>query len=137
MAFVWINPRTGRTTVSNKPPHDRDVPYGECADHETADSVYYDWDHGTARAVPRSPGSGHVFDPKAGAWRDTRTDEQLAHALRVRRDQLLRESDGLLANDRPLRPGQRIDLVDYRQALRDLPETVTDMRNPVWPTMPD
>ena len=61
--------------------------------------------------------------------------------LRVRRDQLLAETDWVtlkaidLSND-----GLGIQLpqvwMDYRQALRDLPANTVDPANPVWPTKP-
>jgi hypothetical protein len=67
--------------------------------------------------------------------------EQPWEALRLRRDQLLTETDWVTlkaiddSND-----GLGIQLpqvwMDYRQALRDLPANTVDPANPVWPVKP-
>lgn len=53
--------------------------------------------------------------------------------LRLRRDQLLAQSDFRMVADAPwdVEPW-----AVYRQALRDLPDTTTDPRLAVWPTTP-
>ena len=63
--------------------------------------------------------------------RDVLPVEQMA-ALRLRRNQLLTETDYLALADSTLTDEMR----DYRQALRDLPANTEDPANPVWPTKP-
>ncbi|GGG59694.1 hypothetical protein GCM10011415_02000 [Salipiger pallidus] len=56
-------------------------------------------------------------------------------AMRARRDQLLLESDwSVLPDVSP--PGGVTAWKQYRQALRNMPETVEDPAAPVWPPMP-
>ena len=66
------------------------------------------------------------------------TDEQYWEDVRAKRDELLAESDIHVLPDRweRMTPEQRKAWSDYRQALRDLPDTCTDPRNPCWPTPP-
>lgn len=52
------------------------------------------------------------------------------------RDSLLAASDWTQAVDSPLSEAQQQSWRDYRQKLRDLPETTTDPSNPAWPTPP-
>ena len=52
--------------------------------------------------------------------------------LRIRRNQLLAETDYLALADNTL----STDMRTYRQALRDLPANTSDAANPVWPTKP-
>jgi len=54
-------------------------------------------------------------------------------ALRLRRNQLLAETDYLALADATLPDEMR----DYRQALRDLPANPVDPANPVFPTKPE
>lgn len=58
--------------------------------------------------------------------------------LRFKRDQLLAASDILVLPDRWMKytAEQQKAISDYRQALRDLPETTTDLTNVVWPIAP-
>jgi hypothetical protein len=58
--------------------------------------------------------------------------EQALSSLRLRRDQLLTETDYLALADSTLTDEMRT----YRQALRDLPANTVDPANPVWPTKP-
>ena len=62
----------------------------------------------------------------AQAWRD----------LRARRNTLLATSDWTQLQDARLSLEKKQAWVDYRQALRDLPETVTDPMAVVWPLAP-
>jgi hypothetical protein len=64
--------------------------------------------------------------------RDVLPVKQMA-ALRLRRDQLLTETDYLGLADSTLTDEMR----DYRQALRDLPANTVDPADPVWPTKPE
>jgi len=58
--------------------------------------------------------------------------EQNFKILRVKRDQLLAETDYLALADHTL----SAEMTAYRQALRDLPANTTDPANPVFPTKP-
>jgi hypothetical protein len=69
-------------------------------------------------------------------------DEPITAALilenvRFHRAMLLEASDWTQLPDSPLTSQQRQAWADYRQALRDLPEQVTDPRKAVWPTRPE
>jgi len=56
--------------------------------------------------------------------------------IRVKRDQLLSQSDWTQFNDSPLNTETRAVWATYRQALRDLPENTSDPTQVVWPTPP-
>lgn len=73
------------------------------------------------------------------------TVDELWDALRAERDGLIAATDWLVQRhaeelvlelDTTLTPEQHTDLLAYRQALRDLPETTTDPTNPEWPNEP-
>jgi len=64
--------------------------------------------------------------------RDVLPVKQMA-ALRLRRDQLLTETDYLGLPDLG---GFSAEMTAYRQALRDLPANTVDPANPVFPTKP-
>ena len=61
-------------------------------------------------------------------------NERLWNNLREERNIKLKDADVLIL--RYLENNELVpqDLKDYRQALRDLPENIEDIRNPVWPT---
>jgi len=71
---------------------------------------------------------------EAEAWRAARrlSNEELLQGLRLRRNQLLTETDYLALSDSTLTDEMR----SYRQALRDLPANTVDPANPVWPVKP-
>lgn len=58
--------------------------------------------------------------------------------MRAKRNQLLAETDYKLLGDvwSNLTPKQQNDLIQYRQALRDLPSTITDIDNVIYPEKP-
>lgn len=57
--------------------------------------------------------------------------------LREERDIRLQASDWTQLSDAPLSSEQKSDYVDYRQALRDLPEQEgLNPSNPTWPVKP-
>lgn len=64
------------------------------------------------------------------------TDEEIAadklHLLRVRRNDLLAETDWWASADLTMTQAQ----TDYRQALRDITETYSSLDTVVWPTKP-
>lgn len=60
--------------------------------------------------------------------------------LRRKRDRLLRDSDWSQAGDVPFEPTQRQQWVQYRKALRDLPDQysdITDISQVQWPQKPE
>lgn len=61
------------------------------------------------------------------------TEEWVWERLRHRRDQLLAESDYRVLNDAPW---DREPWLNYRQALRDLPNNTNDPKTAIWPTIP-
>lgn len=65
-----------------------------------------------------------------------RAESELLQRMRERRDRLLRASDFTQAADVPLTDAQRQQWRTYRQALRELPETVADPSAIDWPTLP-
>lgn len=63
--------------------------------------------------------------------------ENAQSKLRATRDQLLRETDFTQLVDAPLTTEKKEEFRLYRQALRDLPETVQDVFNPTFPVKPE
>lgn len=57
--------------------------------------------------------------------------------LREERNLMLISSDWTQMPDAPLSDAARAAWREYRQALRDLPETATDVTNPAWPMPPE
>lgn len=68
------------------------------------------------------------------AWRPPEIDHW--GTLRSERDRLLSLSDKYVLPDFPQPEPQRQAWLDYRQALRDLPELTADPESPVWPARP-
>lgn len=64
-------------------------------------------------------------------------EEKVWTELRRKRDTLLKDSDFSQLQDAPLTAQQVTDWQVYRQALRDFPENVVDVYNPIWPTKPE
>ena len=56
--------------------------------------------------------------------------------LRVKRNQLLAETDWVITMHKELGTNIPAAWKTYRQALRDLPANTEDPANPVWPTKP-
>ncbi|MBP4049318.1 phage tail assembly chaperone [Chromobacterium violaceum] len=75
-----------------------------------------------------------VFGASEQAIADARKATALI-ALRAERDQRLRACDWTQVQDAVLTAEQRSAWARYRQALRDLPETVTDLSQIVWPQL--
>lgn len=65
--------------------------------------------------------------------------EQQMIIVRNMRDSLLKQSDILVLPDRwaTYTLERQTALSEYRQALRDLPENITDPFNVVWPVLPN
>lgn len=64
------------------------------------------------------------------------TDEDWAEMLRVHRDNFLAISDWTQISDNKLNEDQRQKWAEYRQALRDLPNTATLGMNVEFPNPP-
>ena len=60
-------------------------------------------------------------------------DARAMAKIRLKRDNLLVETDWRFRSDQT--PSQA--LIDYCQALRDLPANTSDLLNPTWPTKPE
>lgn len=88
-------------------------------------------DMSTWTVTPASPEASYVIASKTLAqWQ---RESHLAD-LRVQRTAKLSASDWTQLADAPAQT--KAAWVTYRQQLRDLPATVTDPANPVWPTPP-
>lgn len=134
MAYCWTNPEADCTVVSTEPPADG-FAFVEVDPGTDPGDVYVSAD-GTLLSVPPRPGPGVLFSPVAGAWIDPRSDAECLAELRRRRDSLLRASDWTQAMDAPLTSAVLDAWRAYRRALRDLPATTLDPRNPQWPLPP-
>lgn len=66
----------------------------------------------------------------------TLTNDEKWALIRLARNRLLEESDWMVLPDIPISTALRDDIIDYRQALRDLPESVVDPDEVVAPTLP-
>lgn len=58
-------------------------------------------------------------------------------SVRIERNERLAACDWTQMPDSPLSEGDVAAWRSYRQQLRDLPETLADPRNPIWPERPD
>ena len=134
MAFAWTNTEADCTIVSSEPPASGIV-HVEIEDGTDPGKVYVGAD-GALHSVPPRPGPDMLFSPVAGAWIDPRSDAECLAELRRKRDSLLRASDWTQAADVPLTAEQVLAWRSYRRALRDLPATTADPRNPQWPLPP-
>jgi len=56
--------------------------------------------------------------------------------IRVKRDKLIRDTDYLVQPDYPLSDSLKSEIIVYRQALRDIPQSVGDPDDVVWPQKP-
>ena len=94
-------------------------------------------ENGAPVPYPEKPGDNYRFDYEAKAWVPIKTEQELqAEALA----NLRRQRNALLgASDWTQLPDAQVDKqawADYRQALRDLPENLTDTGDVVWPEPP-
>lgn len=64
--------------------------------------------------------------------------EVLMASIRERRNRLLNESDHFVLPDiwNSLSEEKKLEWKSYRQSLRDVPQNVIDLYNPVWPNRP-
>jgi hypothetical protein len=57
-------------------------------------------------------------------------------AIRLQRDERLRQSDWTMLSDSPLTKAQKTEWAAYRQALRDIPQDVSNPAEVDWPASP-
>jgi hypothetical protein len=67
---------------------------------------------------------------------DTIALAEAEEELRAKRNVLLKGSDFSQMPDAPFTEAKKLEWQVYRQALRDLPDNVVDMFNPIYPTPP-
>ena len=89
-----------------------------------------------ATLVPVRPSVKHRWDGSRWEFIGYSNEESMTQ-LRIERNQLLAQSDWMAVADRTMTQAQ----IDYRQALRDLPETANpqldeqgNLTNVTWPT---
>lgn len=56
--------------------------------------------------------------------------------IRQKRDELITKTDWTQAGDAPLNAEKKAEFAAYRQTLRDIPQSVDDPDNVVWPEKP-
>ena len=64
------------------------------------------------------------------------TDEEKLDAIRIVRNSLLSDTDVYMVSDYPISDENLILMKTYRQELRDLTETIEDLDNFEYPTIP-
>jgi hypothetical protein len=104
------------------------------------DGTHYVKD-GELITYPDRPSDDHGFDFILEQWVDTKTDEIRAQealgVLRRERNIKLAMSDWTQMPDSPLSQEQRQAWAEYRQALRDLPQSNLDLDAVKWPQQPE
>ena len=105
------------------------------------DGTHYVKD-GELITYPDRPSEDHQFDFILDQWVDKKTDEiraqEALEALRRQRNIKLAMSDWTQLPDSPLNEEQKAEWAEYRQALRDIPNTgvlSTDLIQ--WPQPPE
>jgi hypothetical protein len=63
-------------------------------------------------------------------------NDELMRIIRIRRDNLLNDSDWLFLEDCHLTDNNYKEWTKYRQSLRDLPSITLDPKDVIWPTKP-
>ena len=86
------------------------------------------WDESNADPKP-------TLETLEAAWPSVR-DARKWDAVRAERDRLLTASDWTRMDDTPLSDADRQAWADYRQTLRDIPQTQDDPDSIVWPETP-
>ena len=66
-----------------------------------------------------------------------KSDAQIMGSVREVRDRLLAETDWTQIPDVPLTAVETERWRTYRQALRDIPQTISDPCNIIWPAIPN
>ena len=81
--------------------------------------------------VPYTSEEETARDAEEKAWADGQANRDIK-ALRTERDRLLAETDYLALSDNTMTDA----MTNYRQALRDITDTYSDLDTVVWPTKP-
>ena len=125
MLYVCVN-QNGTPASWSSSPFDEatcEAPYNTCMDQ-----VYFK--KGVIHTLPEKPQPSCVWDLTKEAW--VRDDVAAWEEVRMKRDALLASTDWTQLPDAPV---DKAAWSEYRQRLRDLPET-TDPLNVVWPERP-
>ena len=91
-------------------------------------------ENGKLIAMPAKPSNKHVFDYDSKEWVEIKpqTTEDVLQKIREQRNMLLLQSDWTQLPDSPLSDSKKQEWRDYRQALRDFPESGSNE----WPEPP-
>ena len=119
--YVTYNITTGAISGWSNKPRTPASGYAEVQSDDYIDQLHWYYDAST--------------DTFSGPT-DAEQDALYMQELRVRRNELLSQSDWTQVSDSPLTDEKKTEWATYRQALRDLPSTTTDFSNPVWPSQP-
>jgi len=66
-----------------------------------------------------------------------KSDEDIWFEIRNKRNTLLRESDWTQMNDSPLNTEKKNEWLNYRNNLRNLPQTFINPDEVIWPDVPE
>lgn len=92
---------------------------------------------GEVVARPDRPSPCHSWDWSTLSWIEDESELDRVWAnLRAERSRRLAACDWTQVADAPLTDEQKSAWASYRQALRDLPEMITDLTEIVWPEQP-
>jgi hypothetical protein len=143
--YIRFRKDTGKITQTGMYPEsqanllvddEHDVIFASASDH-----THY-VKNGSIVEYPDRPSEDHQFDFILEQWVDTKTDEiraqEALEALRRERNIKLAMSDWTQLPDSPLNEEQKAAWAEYRQALRDIPNTgvlSTDLIQ--WPQPPE
>lgn len=67
----------------------------------------------------------------------SKSDEDIWFEIRNKRNTLLRESDWTQMNDSPLNTEKKNEWLNYRNNLRNLPQTFINPDEVIWPDVPE
>lgn len=94
--------------------------------------------NGEVVTIPRQPSPRHAWE--GDGWVDpapqAQKDDEQWDRMRFRRNRLLADCDWTVMSDSPITGAARAEWLNYRMALRNLPQEQTDPYNIVWPTAP-
>jgi hypothetical protein len=142
--YIRFRKDTGKITQTGMYPEsqanllmddEHDVIFASASDH-----THY-VKNGSIVEYPERPSDDHEFDFILEQWVDTKTDEirakEALEALRRERNIKLAMSDWTQLPDSPLNEEQKVAWAEYRQALRDIPNTGVFEQNLIqWPQPP-
>ena len=90
---------------------------------------------GSVKTVPLNESEIAIREQQEKEWLDGLPAMQLQE-LRQNRNQLLTECDWTQVADSPLSNEKKTEWAEYREKLRQLPQTEKDVSNPTWPSKP-